>query len=97
MDRNGIFTEAEKKSFCCGCHFSLFFCFVFIIIYKLLLFYNIDRKRSMGNEHAAKFKRNIEADALQRAIKNLSPLENERLNEEAILQGMSQQIPVSST
>lgn len=50
----------------------------------------------MGNEHV-KFRRNIEADALQRAIKNLSPLENERLNEEAIIQGMSQQIPVSCT
>ena len=51
--------------------------------------------RSMGNEHA-KFRKNNEAEALQRAIKNLSPLEYERLNEEAIFQSMMQQIPVST-
>ena len=51
--------------------------------------------RVMGNEHE-KFKRKIEVGALQSAIKK-SPLENERLNEEATIQGMSQQIPVSST
>ena len=49
----------------------------------------------MGNEHA-KFRKNNEAEALQRAIKNLSPLEYERLNEEAIFQSMMQQIPVST-
>jgi hypothetical protein len=49
----------------------------------------------MENEHA-KFRKNNEAEALQRAIKNLSPLEYERWNEEAIFQSMMQQIPVST-
>ena len=47
----------------------------------------------MGNKYG-NLKRDIEAEALHQAIKNLNPLEYERLNEEAHVKRMLGQFPV---